>query len=102
MFQSVGLYVSSGVITFHRRRGNVGKGKWKNEWRRPENAPNMAHDYKEEIPEKGTTGKNKPRNRRKSGKTSDNKKETPVLCRVESELSLVPTSLWHSIRQAAV
>lgn len=35
-------------------------------------------------------------------KNERQKERKPVLCRVGSELSLVPAFLWHSIRRAAV
>lgn len=101
MFQCVGLSVSSHVIMFHRGTENRGREKRENGGRKHENAPKMAHNRKRERHKKGTLGNKKRETDRKVEKRATKIKKT-CLCRVGSELSLVPAFLWHSIRQEAV
>jgi len=90
--QYVVLYVSSFVILFHRGRksgrrknGKVrGKSKEKHRIKKAEKG--------------GHTRMASPR-ARKNGRNHETDKEKTVLCRVASELSLVPASLCRSIRQ---
>lgn len=102
MFQYVILYISSDVILFHRMRKSVrqknGKVKGKSmakalypiggrEW----NTRKVSPKQEKSRPERG--------NGRKRLERHETDKEKTVLCRVGSELSLVPASLCRSIRQ---
>ena len=101
MFQCVVLSVSSHVIMCHRRRkrrdGKTGKaeakagGTHRVQWAEENRDARMASPEQE-----------KRRNRR-GGREQQECHETDkgktVLCRVGSELSSVPASLCHSIRQ---
>ena len=91
--QYVVLYVSSFVILFHRGRksgrrknGKVrGKSKEKHRIKKAEKG--------------GHTRMASPRARKNGRNATKPTREKTVLCRVASELSLVPASLCRSIRQ---
>ena len=90
---------------FHRRRKNTGRTNGKIKGKSRENAPNnsrkRAGTRKWQAPNKKKTAEME--GKAVENGTNNTKHETDkkkiVLCRVVSELSLVPASLCHSIRQ---
>lgn len=80
MFQFIVLSVSSDVITFHHEGGKARNGVWEMNWEKREVCPDGIHGMEH---------------------TRQKKKGKKVLCRVESELPLVPISLCLFMGQAA-
>ena len=82
-------------------------------WKTEEEKREKTEGESMKMPQKWRTtargkGIKRERRERKGAKQTEKwkkerqKERKPVLCRVGSELSLVPAFLWHSIRQEAV
>ena len=104
MFQYIILYISSDVILFHRMRKSVGRKMGKTEGEAGTTHQSPKAEKRGSIRTAASPNKKKRQDRtrkteanRKNGTQTD--KGKTVLCRVGSELSLVPASLYPSIRQ---